>query len=393
MSNKNDHLRARPGQYVKQPSGYKAFIPAPLSSQLPLRMDDRLLELLSEADRDLGRLDGSIHVLPAVEQFVFMYKNKEAVLSSRIEGTQSSLNDLLAANANLYEGLPKDVIEVVNHVKAMNAGLQRLETIPVSIRLIMEIHAILLKEVRGGQYSPGELRQHQNWIGPAGSSIENATFVPPPPQEVGRVLSDWEKFLHDEHPMPYLIKVGLAHAQFETIHPFLDGNGRIGRLLITFLLCQQGILQKPVLYISHYFMQHRQEYYDKLQAFRDKGGWEGWLAFFLKAVSTVARDAADTARKIIKLREQHHQLIGDRFGRTAGNGIKLLNQLYMGPTTSVQKTAALMSTSRQTAHLLIQKFVSEGLLTEITGWKRNQCFRYDPYVALFREDDSFLHPL
>jgi Fic family protein len=247
-----------------------------------------LQRLLSQADLALGRLDGSIQILPNPDLFVFMYVRKEAVLSSQIEGTQSSLQDLLAAEASiLAPEQPPDVDEVINYVAAMNYGIARLRDLPVSVRLIREIHERLLHGVRGANLTPGELRRSQNWIGPGGCMLSEASFVPPPPHELPEALGSLERFLHTDDTLPLLVKIGLAHAQFETIHPFLDGNGRVGRLLVTFLLCEKGVLQKPVLYLSHYFKKHRQRYYELLQATRDDGDWEGWLNFFLRGVVSI----------------------------------------------------------------------------------------------------------
>lgn len=267
----------RAGRYIRQPSGYRAFIPAALPPQPPVDITDDLQLLLSDADRALGRLDGSIQILPDADIFVLMYVRKEAVLSSQIEGTQSSLQDLLAAEAKISApNRPNDVPELVHYVGAMNYGLDRLSTLPVSTRLIREIHAELLQGVRGSHLTPGELRTTQNWIGPAGCTLNEAGFVPPPPSELEQAMSRLERFIHYDTELPLLIKIGLVHAQFETIHPFLDGNGRVGRLLITFLLCEQNVLTKPVLYLSYFFKQHRQQYYEELQAVRDAGTWERW---------------------------------------------------------------------------------------------------------------------
>ena len=258
----DEKKEGRAGRYVMQPTGYRAFIPSPLPPDPPVDLGKPLLDLLSEADYALGRLDGAVLTLPNPDLFVFMYVRKEAVLSSQIEGTQSSLQNLLAAEARLNDpDAPSDVAEVVNYVSAMNYGIERLAALPVSVRLIGEIHARLMHGARGGRLTPGEVRTTQNWIGPGGCSLREATFVPPPPQEVPQALSDLERFLHIESPPPPLILVGLAHAQFETIHPFLDGNGRVGRLLISFLLTEKKLLARPVLYLSHYFKQRRAEYY------------------------------------------------------------------------------------------------------------------------------------
>jgi Fic family protein len=316
-----------------------------------------------------------------------MYVRKEAVLSSQIEGTQSSLQDLLAAEAHLLDpkSRPRDVDEVINYVRAMHYGLKRLGDLPVSVRLIREIHGELLKGVRGGQHAPGELRRSQNWIGPGGCTLAEATFVPPPPEEVPKALSDLERFLHQKDKIPLLIKIALAHAQFETIHPFLDGNGRVGRLLITFLLCERGVLHKPVLYLSHYFKRHRQDYYDRLQAVREHGDWAGWIAFFLRGVAEVSAEAAETARRILLLREEHRASITEGLGRGAGNGHKVLEALFDRPIVSVHDVQAVMGGTWAAANNLVHRLAQLGILMEVTGQARNRRFRYEPYVRLFTE--------
>lgn len=377
----------RAGRYIRQPTGYRAFIPTPLPPDPPISLAGELPALLSQADRALGRLDGSVLTLPNPDLFVFMYVRKEAVLSSQIEGTQSSLQDLLAAEANLFDDtLPRDVDEVVNYVRAMRHGLARLEQLPVSVRLIREIHAELMQGVRGSRLQPGELRRSQNWIGPGGSTLATASFVPPPHEEVPGALGQLEDFLHRDDGLPLLVKIALAHVQFETIHPFLDGNGRVGRLLITFLLTERGVLHKPVLYLSHYFRQHRQAYYDHLQAVRDEGAWEAWLAFFLRGVIEVAGEAAETARRIQLLREQHRTMITDHLGRTAGNGMRVLESLYNRPILAVSEVEALTGTTYAAANNLVARLVDIGVLAEITGYARNRRFRYEQYVRLFTED-------
>jgi len=382
-------LHSRAGTYQRQPTGYRAFIPASLPPQPSVTVGGELQRLLSEADLALGRLDGSIQTLPNPDLFVFMYVRKEAVLSSQIEGTQSSLQDLLAAEAKLYAPeTPKDVDEVVNYVAAMNYGLARLSELPVSVRLIREIHEKLLDGVRGSRLAPGELRRTQNWIGPGGCTLNEATFVPPPPDVVPQALGDLEKFLHGESGLPLLIKIGLAHAQFETIHPFLDGNGRVGRLMITFLLCESGVLHKPVLYLSHYFKRHRQTYYEMLQATRDKGAWEDWLAFFLHGVAEVSAQATETARRILSLRETHRNLITEHLGYAAGNGHRVLEHLYERPIISVNEVRDITGTTYPAANQLVERLVNNGILAEITGQVRNRRFRYDDYVHLFDEPEA-----
>jgi Fic family protein len=379
-------LLTRAGCYVKQPTGYRAFMPATLPPQPAVDLGGALTGLLSAADRSLGRLDGSVLTLPNPDLFVFMYVRKEAVLSSQIEGTQSSLQDLLAAEADLFDAnLPRDVDEVLNYVRAMNHGLERLAELPVSTRLIREIHEELMRGVRGGRLQPGDLRTSQNWIGPPGSTISTAAFVPPPPHVVPEALGDLERFVHEADDLPPLVKIALAHVQFETIHPFLDGNGRVGRLLITFLLTERGVLHKPVLYLSHYFRQHRQAYYDRLQAVRDRGDWEGWLAFFLRGVSEVADEAAETARRILLLREEHRSAITQHMGRTAGNGHKVLESLFDRPIVKVGDVQAMTGTTYAAANNLVARLVDLGVLSEMTGYTRNRRFRYAPYIALFND--------
>jgi Fic family protein len=379
-----DNMSDRAGKYVRQTTGYRAFIPASLPPVQPIDIDPEMQKLLSDADRALGRLDGSIQTLPHPDLFVFMYVRKEAVLSSEIEGTQASINDLLKAEADVFDPqTPRDVDEVLNYVKAMNYGLRRLSDLPLSVRLIREIHERLLEGVRGHTLQPGELRRSQNWIGPQGSNLMTATFIPPPHPEVPQALSDWERFLHEDDHIPALLKIGMAHAQFETIHPFLDGNGRVGRLLITFFLCNNGLLQKPVLYLSHYFKQNRSEYYQKLQNVRDLGDWENWLKFFLRGVGSVAAQATDTARQIVGLRESHRTLITEHFGSGAGRASKLLENLYRRPSITVNEVRDLLEISYPNANNMIDKFCEHEMLFEITGNARNRVFFYSPYIDLF----------
>ena len=375
----------RAGSYTTQAGDYKAFVPKPLPPIPNLEIDLVMQDLLSKADRALGRLDGSIQTLPNPDLFVFMYVRKEAVLSSQIEGTQSSLNDLLELEAEILDPeRPNDVDEVLSYVCAMNKGLELLDKLPLSVRLFKQIHSELMMGVRGGNRNPGELRTIQNWIGPEGCTVNDATFVPPPPGHVLDALGDLEKFLNDDkQQIPVLILIGLAHAQFETIHPFLDGNGRIGRLLISFLLYQREILQKPVLYISHYFKRNRQEYYDRLQAVRDSGNWEEWIKYFLRGVWFASQEATETARKIVALREAHRKLITDEFGRVAANGMKVLEHLYERPIINAKTIKGITGVSYPAANALLAKFTKHGILRESTGRNRNRLFRYEDYIGLF----------
>lgn len=379
----------RSGRYIRQLEGYSAFIPKPLPPDPPIHYDDEMMALLSAADRALGRLDGSTDALPNPDLFVFMYVRREAALSSQIEGTQASLIDLLEFEAQAAEPeRPVDVEEIANYVSAMNYGLERLAELPVSLRLLREIHERLLSGVRGSERTPGEFRRSQNWIGPPGCTLLDASYVPPPVEEMKDGLGDWESFIHDQQPMPTLIKVGLAHAQFETIHPFLDGNGRVGRLLITFLLVESEILVRPLLYLSHFFKQHRQDYYDHLQAVRDGGGWEAWLKFFLRGVAEVALEATDTARTIVAMREEHRLLITSHLGRGAGKGLTFLEQLYFRPIVNVNTVMQITELSFARANGLVRQLQDLGLLRETSGRRRNRVFAYEPYMALFREDST-----
>ncbi len=385
--NKHGDLRGRTGRYVRQTRGYRAFMPASLPHDPPVRIEGDLQKLLSDADIALGRLDGSIHILPNPDLFVLMYIRKEAVLSSQIEGTQSSLQDVLSAEASIFGHINRqDANEVINYVKAMKHGIQRLDELPVSVRLIREIHEKLMQGVRGQHLTPGALRESQNWIGPSGCSLNEAVFVPPPPHVVPDALSNLEKFLHAKHGLPLLIKIGIAHAQFETIHPFLDGNGRVGRLMITFLLCERGVLRKPVLYISHYFKKHRQRYYDLLQATRDDGDLETWLTFFLQGVIEVSGEATETAKRILALRESNRSAIADHLGAAAGNGYRVLEHLYNRPIVSVNDVKDLTGTTYPAANNLVERLTGIGILEEITGNARNRRFRYSPYVRLFNDE-------
>jgi len=302
----------RSGAYINQPTGYRAFIPAPLPPKPALRLESELQNLLSRADMALARLDGLAEILPNVDLFIAMYVKKEALLSSQIEGTQASLDDLLAYESGDKLGNVNDVTEVVNYVKAMNYGIERLQTLPMSLRLIKEIHAILLESVRGCERSPGEFKQSQNWIGPPGCTLNEASFVPPPPHEAVAAMGDLEHYFHGKTTLPMLVDCALIHYQFETIHPFLDGNGRMGRLLTTFFLYWKGVMHKPLLYLSYYFKKNRQEYYDRLNMVRNTGNYEQWVDFFLKGVVDIAGSAMDTARQILELQSRHRRLLWEK---------------------------------------------------------------------------------
>ncbi|RKZ19548.1 Fic family protein, partial [bacterium] len=298
-------MRRKTGKFVKQKEGYKAFIPYKLPPRPSIKFDEEMNELLSNADRSIARLDGITTVLPNPDLFVAMYVQKEAVLSSQIEGTQASLDGVLRFEANLpvSEDI-NEIKEVVNYVKALHYGISHLKKEPLSLKLIKEAHKILVKGTRGKEKSPGEFRKTQNWIGPPGASIMEAYFIPPPPDKVPELMKNLESFILREDPTPPLVKAAIIHAQFETIHPFLDGNGRMGRLLISYYFHWRRILTRPILYLSYYLKKYREVYYDWLMKVRFKGDWEGWIKFFLKGVQVMSGDATKTAREIIKLREK-----------------------------------------------------------------------------------------
>jgi Fic family protein len=378
----------RAGEYVRQPQGFYAFVPAGVPPVPPVEFDRSMVNLLSRADRAIGRLDGEIRNVPDPSFFVAMYVRREAVLSSQIEGTQSTLEDLLVVELEpRIADVSRDVDEIVNYVAAMNYGLDRLGTLPLSLRLIRELHAQLLRGVRGENRLRGEFRRDQNYIAPAGvRRIEEATFIPPPVPEMRLALDNLERFLHDPGDLPPLIHAGIAHAQFETIHPFMDGNGRVGRLLITFLLMHGGVLHRPLLYLSLFLKRHRTEYYEWLMAVRHDGDWEGWLRFFIRGIAETAEEATLKARAIVALREEQRTVIQE-----AGlpmNAFRLLDLVYERPFIHVSLVRDQLGVSFATSSNLVHQFEELGLLKEVTGRKRDRIFRFAPYLQLFEEDEE-----
>jgi len=363
----------------------RAFVPAPLPPDPPLDLRPDDFDLIEQANRAVGRLDGVATVLPDTSLLVYMYVRKEAVLSSQIEGTQSSLSDLLAHEVEEVPGVPlDDVVEVSSYVAAMDHGLRRLrEGFPLSLRLIREIHGVLLAQGRGAAQAPGEFRRSQNWIG--GSRPGNARHVPPPPDRLPECLDAFEKFLHDQpQRTPLLIKAALTHAQFETIHPFLDGNGRLGRLLITLLLCAEGALTEPILYLSLHFKAHRDEYYERLQRVRTDGEWEEWLRFFLEGVLATARSSVETARHALALFDAHRQQI-QRLGRPAGSALQVHAALQRHPLVTIAKTVSLTGLSQPTVSSSFLRLADLGVVREVTGRRRDRLFAYGPYLDLLTE--------
>ncbi len=363
----------------------RAFVPDSLPpAGWPAMLAD-LLDPLEKANRALGKLDGLSAILPETDIFLYMYVRKEAVLSSQIEGTQSSLSDLLLFESAAAPGVPlNDVQEVSNYVAATQHGLRRMkEGFPLSLRLLREIHEILLSHGRGSDKAPGEFRRSQNWIG--GTRPGNARFVPPPPEQLVECMGALEKFLHNQPvATPTLVKAALAHVQFETIHPFLDGNGRLGRLLITLILCAEQALEEPLLYLSLYFKQNRQVYYDLLQRVRSEGGWREWIEFFLQGVAQTGELAAQTARKLLRLFEADRERI-QGLGRPAASALRVHQRLERRPITTVQTAARALKITEPTARAAFHRLQTLGIVREVSGRRRGQIFSYDRYVKILSE--------
>ena len=383
----------RAGKYVKQPAGYHAFIPKPLPPNPTINIDFELLDLVAQASQAVGQLNAAANILPNPDLFVRMYVRTEALLSSQIEGTQATLIDVLEYEASGYRRkVETGAADVVNYVESMNYGLQRLEELPLSNRLLREIHSRLLKDTRGADKLPGEFRTVQNYIGPDGCDEYTATFVPPPPDAMIQAMGDLEMFLHSEQEIPDLLRVGLIHGQFETIHPFLDGNGRMGRLLITFYLCRQGILKRPILYLSAFLREHQDQYYTRLQAIRDSGDWEGWLKFFLTAIRSVSHEAANKVQEILALRESHRTMLQENMKQSV-HGLELLDLLFEFPYSTIPMGAGDLRVSYPTARSIFYSFEELGLLQEVTGRSRDRVYVYRPYLnilvkSLSGEEDS-----
>lgn len=384
----------RLGRFVEVPVGgeaVRAFVPPHLPPDPPVDVVG-LLDRLERAQHALGRLDGITPLLPDQELFLYMYVRKEAVLSSQIEGTQSTLSDLLRLEAEAQAGHPfDDIREVSNYVDAMMYGLERLEDLPLSLRLIREMHARLLRGGRGGSKSPGEFRRSQNWIG--GTRPGNALFVPPPTTELDACLGALEAFIHGSQPkLPKLIKAGLIHVQFETIHPFLDGNGRVGRLLVTLYLCVQGSLRKPLLYLSLYLKTHRAEYYRLLQEVRERGAWEAWLEFFLDAVAETANQAFEAATRIVELFKHDEERISGKGDRRAGSALRVHHVLQRNPYVTAKQLVGSTGLTTPTVNAALEDLRGLGLIEEVTGRQRGRVFVYTGYLAILSEGTEPLPP-
>jgi Fic family protein len=363
---------------------YRAYLPPSLPPDPPLELSPRHVELLEQATLALGRLDALATLLPQPTLFIYMYVRKEALLSSQIEGTQSSLSDLLLYENEAVPGVPlEDVEEVSNYVAAVNYGLKRLreDQFPLSSRLLREIHAVLMQGTRGGTKAPGEFRRSQNWLG--GTRPGNAVFVPPPFENIAACMANLESYLHDAKTS-VLIKAALAHVQFETIHPFLDGNGRLGRLLITLLLCAEHTLEQPILYLSLYFKQHRQRYYDLLQLVRLEGRWEEWLLFFLEGVAATATEAVATAKEILSLFERDRAMI--ETSKSSAVALRLHQQLQRSPFINAVQGAKLLGVSSPTLTKALTHLQALGIVQEVSGRQRKRIWVYGAYVALLSKD-------
>ncbi|MBP8973134.1 MAG: Fic family protein [Anaerolineae bacterium] len=380
------------GVIVQTPNRYAAFIPNPLPPRLePIGLN--MLRLVSDAERAVGQLAGIGYSVPNPDFLIIPYTRLEAVASSRIEGTQTSLSELFYFEAAPEKShLTDDLREVRNYVSALNYGVERLKTLPLSLRLVRELHERLMADVRGGDpyQTPGEFRRSQNWIGPAGCTLNEATFVPPPPSELMRTLGTWEKFLHEREQLPILIQCALMHYQFETIHPFLDGSGRIGRLLITLFLCERKVLPQPLLYLSAYFEKYRAEYYDRLLAVSRDGDWQGWLTFFLRGVIIQSEHAIKSARQIVDQREAYRQILQQE--KASSSVLNLLDLIFANPYLTAPYVTKAIAVTAPTAQRAIDQLTRLGILEEITGQQRNRVYMARQLLQLLTENEPVYRP-
>lgn len=383
--NPEDFKNSSAGKCIKTSRGYWAFVPNPLPPRISY--DKEIIQLLSKADRLLGELSGTGRLLPNPYLLISPYIRREAVSSSRIEGTQASLNDLFFFEAAQTEK-PKvpDVREVRNYVRAMEYGIDRLKELPISIRLIRKIHKVLMEGVRGEHATPGELRRSQNWIGPPGCLLNEATFIPPPVEEMKQALSDWEKYLYSNPDEPSLIQCALMHYQFETIHPFLDGNGRIGRLLITFFLCENVFLTQPLLYLSVFFDRYKEEYYSRLLAISQRGDWRGLIEFFLRGIAHQSQEAILDAKKILDLHVEYQRTL-EKTKKIPESAHRLIDEIFLNPVISISGLSKKWRMPFNSVKTGVLRLIEIGILKEVVGRKRNKLFTAPKLMELLTTTD------
>ncbi len=379
-------MKTRAGEYKTNLTGelqYKSFLPRTLPPSPPIELDEDFVNLLAKANRIIGILEGVSRQIPSIELFVSMYVRKEALLSSQIEGTQATLDDIL--DPNIEENTNQNVADVINYIKASQYASARIRELPICNRLFMEIHEILMQDVRGGEKSPGEFRHSQNWIGPAGKNLKDARYIPPNPEDMLAAMSDLEKFINSEDELDPLIKIALIHYQFETIHPFLDGNGRIGRLLIALFLIEQKHLSYETLYISYFLKRNRLEYYDRLTEVRTKGNFEQWVKFFLLAICESAQDAINSIDELIKLHERNYQAANNS-GKSTKTVMKVFNYLESSPIIDIKKTSTSLKLSFNAVSNAVNKLVELGILRQTENVRRSRVFAYEEYLGILRKD-------
>ncbi|MDR2525409.1 MAG: Fic family protein [Oscillospiraceae bacterium] len=363
-------------------SAYKSFVPTPLPPNPQIELDNDTVALLVTATKQLALLDGRSSHIPNVNLFVSMYVRKEALMSSQIEGTQATLEDVL--DPLLDENANRNVADVINYIKATEFAIQRQNELPLCNRLIKEAHAVLMEGVRGQEKNPGEFRRSQNWIGGQGSTLKNARYIPPNVEDMTQAMSDLEKYMNADDGFDVLIRAALIHYQFETIHPFLDGNGRVGRLLITLFLMEQKALSAPALYISYFLKKNRIEYYDRMTEVRNKGNYEQWVKFFLQAILESAQDAATTIGKLSELHAKNLKIVED-MGRAAKTALRLFEYLEQNPIIEIRKTAATLDMAFSTVSLAVNRLCEAGILVQSAGEQRNRTFSYEAYLDLLRD--------
>lgn len=379
-------MKNRAGEYKTNLTGelqYKSFLPKPLPPSPSIELDEEIINLLSRANRSIGILEGVSRQIPDIGLFVSMYVRKEALLSSQIEGTQATLDDIL--DPNIEENTNRHVADVVNYIKALQYALERLKELPICNRLLKETHRILMQDVRGEEKNPGEFRRSQNWIGPAGSTLKNARYIPPNPDDMIEAMSDLEKFINREDEIEPLIKIALIHYQFETIHPFLDGNGRIGRLMISLFLTEKKLLSNETLYISYFLKRNRIEYYDRLTEVRTKGSFEQWIKFLLLAVYESAQDAIRTIDELIRLHDRNYNAV-KKTGKASNTILKVFNYLEGSPIIDIKKTSAELKLSFNAVSNAVNKLVELGILKQTENVRRSRVFAYDEYLGILRRD-------